>query len=215
MQEINTNELREQVEKKSFIIDTRPTELFSEGFVRGAINVVFNKNFEARAAYFSKNENEIVLILREKDLPKLDELNESFSQPITYYHVADIEAWQQQHIPMDLLINVDAYELKLDITHDDKAIVIDVRPEVQFNDEHIVGAVNMPVSQFNDPAKMGLLDEHHNLYLHCNGGTASVLIASILKRNGFHNIRNISGGLRAVKAEGSVPLKSDNKKNQN
>ena len=213
MQEIGCLELKQHVQNKAFIIDSRPTNIFSDGFVRGAVNIIFNKNFEPRAEYFSKEENELILILQQEDIPQLEKLGEPFKNRIAFFHVADLDAWKQHNIPLDLLINVDAYELKLDITHDDKAIVIDVRPEIQYQDEHIVGAVNMPVSQFNDPAKIGMLDEHHNLYLHCNGGTASVLIASILKRNGFHNIRNIEGGLRAIKEDGSVPLKTDNKKN--
>ena len=215
MQEIEIRELKVAVANKVFIIDARPTAQFADGFVMGAINIVLNQNFEARAEYFTKGVEQFLLIANREDLEEVGALGEEFKKKIAGIHYGNFETWQQNDIPIDLIINVDPYELKLDITHDDKAVVIDVRAQIQYDEEHIVGAVNMQLTDFNDPAKIGMLDEKHNLYLHCNGGTASVLISSVLKRHGFHNIRNIEGGIRAVREDGNIPLNADNKKSQN
>ena len=215
MQELTIVQLKEAIEKNALIIDTRPTEEFVNGFVQGAVNIVLNQNFEARTKFFSKNEKEFILVIKAEDKSKLNEFEKDFKSKISAVHYGTFQDWQENNVPIDLVINVDPYELRLDIKHDDKAVVIDVRAQVQFDEEHIVGATNIPVNEFGDSAKMGMLDDKHNLYLHCNGGTSSVLISSILKRNGFHNIRNIEGGLRAVVADGNIPLSTKNKKSQN
>lgn len=215
MQELSIPALQKAVEAKTLIIDARPTAQFVDGFIQGAVNIVLNENFEARADFFSKNEEKVIVVCRPEDKEKLKELTGDFSNKISAYHMGSFADWHDANIPIDLIINVDPYELRLDIKHDDKAIVIDVRPQIQYDAEHIVGATNMPVTDFADAAKIGMLDDKHNLYLHCNGGTASVLISSVLKRNGFHNIRNVEGGLRAVVTDGNIPLHVQNKKSQN
>ena len=46
MQELNIEQLKASIANKEFLIDARPTAQFVDGFVMGAINIVFNENFE-------------------------------------------------------------------------------------------------------------------------------------------------------------------------
>ena len=41
---------------------------------------------------------------------------------------------------------------------------------------------------------MATINEENNLYVHCGGGYRSVIASSLLKRQGIHNLRNVSGG---------------------
>ena len=215
MKELSINQLEKAVKDLSLIIDTRPTDIFVNGYLKGALNVVLNQNFSARAQYFAETHDEIIIVARKEDEDKLNELLEDdLREKVIAIQYQSLEMWQKNSLPIDMIINVDPYELKLDITHDDKAVVLDVRTSQQYDEEHIVGAVNMQMNDFKDHAKIGLLDENSNLYLHCNGGTRSVLLTSILKRNGFHNIRNVEGGFKAVLDDGNIPTASNNKKSQ-
>jgi rhodanese-related sulfurtransferase len=45
-----------------------------------------------------------------------------------------------------------------------------------------------------DPASMANLEDNQNIYVHCAGGYRSVIAASIIKKEGIHNLRNIVGG---------------------
>jgi rhodanese-related sulfurtransferase len=45
---------------------------------------------------------------------------------------------------------------------------------------------------------MANLTENQNIYVHCAGGYRSVIAASLLKRQGFHNLRNILGGWNKI-----------------
>jgi rhodanese-related sulfurtransferase len=49
-----------------------------------------------------------------------------------------------------------------------------------------------------DPVSLAMLNEHDNLYVHCGGGYRSVIAASLMKRQGFHNLRNVTGGWKKL-----------------
>ena len=57
-----------------------------------------------------------------------------------------------------------------------------------------------------DPASMANIDDRHNVYVHCAGGYRSVIAASLLKRQGIHNIRNIAGGWGEIKKQGKAEI---------
>jgi len=213
LSKISNDDLAHLLATYPLIIDTRPTAEFADGYLKGAINVILNSNFDARATYFAEKHNEIILVAQEQDFDTLNELiSDELAAKSKGVVLSQKVSWLDKKLPLDMIINVDPYELKLDLKHDAKAIVLDVRTGQQFDEEHIVGAVNMQMNDFKDSAKIGLLDENSNLYLHCNGGTRSVLLTSVLKREGFHNVRNIEGGFKAVLSDGNIPTHSNNKK---
>jgi rhodanese-related sulfurtransferase len=78
--------------------------------------------------------------------------------------------------------------------------VLDVRKPAEYADGHLKNAVNLPLDDLTDPGNMGDIEEHHNLYVHCAGGYRSVIAASMLKRQGIHNLRNVLGGWNKIKA---------------
>ena len=51
-----------------------------------------------------------------------------------------------------------------------------------------------------DPGSMSELDEHFNIYIITENGDNSSLAASLLKKQGIHNIRVVVGGWEAVQS---------------
>ncbi|HMI61642.1 MAG TPA: rhodanese-like domain-containing protein, partial [Puia sp.] len=74
---------------------------------------------------------------------------------------------------------------------------------------HIKDAVNLPLSEMTDPASLANLEERHNIYLYCGGGYRSVIAASLLKRQGFHNLRNVTGGWGKIKDQKGIEIVKD------
>lgn len=99
-----------------------------------------------------------------------------------------------------MIINVEADELIMDIPHDKKLLVLDVRKITEFADGHLKNAVNIPLHDFTDPGSLSVIEDDHNLYVHCLGGYRSVIAASILKSQGIHNLRNVTGGWDKIKS---------------
>jgi rhodanese-related sulfurtransferase len=125
-----------------------------------------------------------------------------FDKMIGYLN-GGIEAWQQAGESIDMIINVDADELAMDIPFDDHLVIVDVRKETEFANGHLKDAVNLPLDSLKDPGSMSDLDDAQNMYVHCLGGYRSVIAASLIKKEGFHNIRNVVGGWNAISQLGN------------
>ena len=114
--------------------------------------------------------------------------------------------WKNAGEPIDLIIDVEADELMMDIPHDPNLQVIDVRRPAEFADGHIKDALNMPLNDLVDPALMANIEDEQNLYVHCAGGYRSVIAASMMKKQGFHNLRNVLGGWNNIKKQENVEI---------
>ena len=55
--------------------------------------------------------------------------------------------------------------LAMDIPHDEKLVVIDVRRETEYADGHVKNAVNIPLDTLTDPASMANIEDDQNLYV--------------------------------------------------
>ncbi len=119
------------------------------------------------------------------------------------------EAWKTAGEPIDLVIDVEADEVAMDIPFDDKLVVIDVRKTVEYADGHVKDAVNIPLSTLTDPGSMANIEETDNLYIHCGSGFRSLIAASLLKRQGIHNLRNIVGGYNKLKNQPGIETEKD------
>jgi rhodanese-related sulfurtransferase len=58
----------------------------------------------------------------------------------------------------------------------------------------------------SDILNIATIDTDHNLYVHCAGGYRSVIACSLLKRQGFHNLRNVLGGWSKMKEISALPV---------
>lgn len=85
------------------------------------------------------------------------------------------------------------------------AVVLDVREESELQDGHIINAVHIPLSQISD--KQGQLEKHKNrpIVVACRSGHRSGQACSTLKKAGFENVYNLSGGILAWK-NANLPL---------
>ena len=115
------------------------------------------------------------------------------------YLEGGFEAWKLAGEAIDMIINVEPDELAMDLPHDPNLLVLDVRRESEFADGHVRNALNIPLHEMTDPATLASLEEDQNLYVHCGGGYRSVIAASLMKRQGLHNLRNVEGGWNRIK----------------
>jgi rhodanese-related sulfurtransferase len=116
------------------------------------------------------------------------------------------ETWKSAGEPIDIIVDIEPDELMMDIPFDPNLLVVDVRKEAEFGDGHLPDAHNLPLDTMNDIVELANLEETQNLYVHCAGGYRSVIACSLLKRHGFHNIRNVLGGWEKIKELENVKI---------
>jgi rhodanese-related sulfurtransferase len=108
-----------------------------------------------------------------------------------------------------MIIGIEADELAMDIPFDENLVVLDVRKPTEFADGHVKDALNIPLNDLSDPLNMAALEEDQNVYVHCQGGYRSVIAASLLKRQGFHNLRNVIGGWNKIKEQKKIQTEKE------
>ncbi len=81
------------------------------------------------------------------------------------------------------------------MVNNDNALVVDVRPDKEFKQGHIVDALNIPVSQVKD--RIGQLEKHKDrpLVLVCKTGQQTSGVAKQLRAAGFEKVYRLTGGL--------------------
>jgi rhodanese-related sulfurtransferase len=126
------------------------------------------------------------------------------------YLQGGFEAWVAAGEPIDLIIDVEADELAMDIPFDENLVVLDVRKPAEFADGHVKDARNIPLDELIDPAAMAQIEDEQNVYVHCAGGYRSVIAVSLLKRQGIHNLRNVVGGWARIKEQENIETVKEN-----
>ncbi|MBC8034869.1 MAG: MBL fold metallo-hydrolase [Chitinophagaceae bacterium] len=205
MNALDIDSFKELTSKDALILDTRNAATFTQGFIPGSVSIGLEGRFAEWAGSLLPFDQPIVLVT-EKDQEKesLVRLARVGFDKVQGFLQGGFEAWQQAGEPVDLIIDVEADELAMDIPFDEKLVVVDVRREAEFGDGHVTDAVNIPLSELTDVARMAQLDDDHNFYLHCGSGYRSVIALSLLKRQGIHNVRNIAGGWDAIKEQKGI-----------
>jgi rhodanese-related sulfurtransferase len=56
---------------------------------------------------------------------------------------------------------------------------------------------------------MAVIEDNQNVYINCGSGYRSVIAASLLKRQGIHNVRNIVGGWDEIKKQKNIEVEMD------
>jgi rhodanese-related sulfurtransferase len=82
------------------------------------------------------------------------------------------------------------------------ALVVDLRPAAEFAAGHILGARNIPLADLEKRA--GELDKHKAkpVILHCKDGNRAGAGVALLRKNGFGNVVNLTGGYGAWQQAG-------------
>ena len=191
---------RKSEDESIVILDSRNASAFTDGFVPGALFIGRDGNFVEWALDLLSPSARIILIAEaRKEAESIGLLAEAGFTCIEGFLEGGFEAWKAAGEEIDMIINVDAAEMAMDIPFDENLVIVDVRRPVEYAEGHVENAVNIPLSDLSDPGNLVQLEERDNLYIHCTRGYRSVIAASILKQQGYNNLRNISGGWEFIR----------------
>jgi len=197
-------------EEDTWILDTRNATLFTKGFVPGSVSIGLEGRFAEWAGSLLPFDKPMVLVTEPgKEEESVIRLSRVGFDKMKGYLKGGFEAWQSAGETVDLIIDVEADELAMDIPHDPNLVVVDVRRETEFADGHIKNAQNLPLNEMNDLVNLAHFEDGQNLYVHCLGGYRSVIAASLLKRQGVHNLRNVLGGWGKIKEQENIKIEKE------
>jgi hydroxyacylglutathione hydrolase len=192
------------------VLDTRHADIFTQGFIPGSIFIGLEGRFAEWAGSLLPFEKPMILVtepgMEEETVIRLSRVG--FDKMLGYLQ-GSFEAWVAAGEKVDLIINIEADELAMDLPHDPNLVVVDVRREAEYADGHVKGAQNIPLNEMTDVVTIANFEDNQNLYIHCAGGYRSVIASSLIKRQGVHNLRNVLGGWAKIKEEKNIITEKD------
>lgn len=90
------------------------------------------------------------------------------------------------------------------------AQLVDVRTPEEFNQEHLLNAINIDVKSASFETDIKVLDPTRPVFVYCRSGKRSLQAAAILEKNKFKVVYNLDGGINAWKAKGKPVVTPSN-----
>lgn len=204
---LTINEFKELLKQDALLLDTRTAVSFSQGFIPGSIFIGLEGRFAEWAGTLLSFDKPLILITEQgKEEETIIRLSRVGFDKMKGYLSGGFNTWVNAGEKVDMIIDVEADELAMDIPHDSNLLVVDVRRDGEFANAHIKDAMHLPLEEMTDILKLSQFEDHQNLYVHCGGGYRSVIAASLLKRQGIHNLRNVLGGWNKIKEVKAIPV---------
>ena len=197
----------EMKKPKTVVLDTRHEDIFEKGFVPGSVFIGLNGRFAEWVGTLLNMDDRILLVTAKgKEKESIVRMARVGYDNVVGFLEGGFETWKDSGRKYDMIISIDAEEFLLDYNHD-KITVIDVRKESEYEAGHVEGAENVVLQEFDQ--QLHKLDDHEdkNLYVHCLAGYRSMIAASLMRRKGFQNLKNVTGGWNAIKNSG-IPVES-------
>ncbi len=82
------------------------------------------------------------------------------------------------------------------------AVLIDVREEEDWRDDHAKGAKHLDRGSIELEIEEQVPDLKTPIICYCGGGSRSALVVESLQKMGYENVRSVAGGFRAWKEAG-------------
>ncbi len=204
--ELSVNEFEAAAnETDAVIIDTRDSNIFTNGFIPNSINIGIDGSFATWVGTLIPDVKQMLLIVadegrEEEVITRLARVG--YDNAIGFLK-GSFKAWLDAGKEQDKILSVNEDQLSA-IIKSETANIIDVRKASEYNSEHLVAAENAPLDFINE--SMLKIDPAKTYYVHCAGGYRSVVFISILQARGYGNLINVKGGFNALKESGKFKI---------
>jgi hydroxyacylglutathione hydrolase len=200
---IAVEEFHALVEAGHVVVDLRDQLAFGGGHVPGSLGIGVDGSLSTWAAWVVPYGTPILLVAETPFAvdPAIRALVRVGLDAIRGWLEGGMNAWRQEGLPIATLPQMSIPELAAALDRGGAVDVLDVRADGEWNDGHIEGALHVHGGVVEDR----LDDIPRNgrpLAVICGSGYRSTVAASVLKRAGFGDVRNVPGGMRGWRSAG-------------
>jgi glyoxylase-like metal-dependent hydrolase (beta-lactamase superfamily II)/rhodanese-related sulfurtransferase len=189
-------------ETGALVLDTRDASEFAKGFIPRSINIGLEGSFAQWVGEMIPDIRQQILLVTEngKEEEAIIRLSRVGYDGAIGYLKDGFQSWVKAGKDVDVLKRIDAEEFAKQYEH--KPLLIDVRKKSEFDSEHVLGSVNIPLNEIN--RHLAAFPKDKPFILNCAGGYRSMIAASMLKQRGWDNFVDVIGGFTEIKKT-SVP----------
>lgn len=185
-------------DKDVLIIDVRSEYEYEKGHLLNAINLPYDDDdFKSELNEIIDYKDKIILVYcrsgnrSEKAAVKL--VDNGFKN---VKNVTDgVDEYDYKLVKVDNITGREAEKMINDDKHDKDLIILDVREPKDFNNGHLLNAINIPIE--NIDKRMDELRNYKSkdIIVYCNTGRKSAEVAEKLVEHGFTDVTNIVDGV--------------------
>lgn len=195
----------EKGKNETVVLDTRPIEAFGGAHIPDALSIALRRAFPIWVGWMVRPHQHILLVLNDDaHLPIVcKQLLQAGFDRIGGALSRGMEAWFSAGLPMDMVLQMSAHELKSQIYDADTDYgmqVVDVRGDREWREGHLPSArhIGLPRLLHHLPA----LRADRPVVVYCSSGFRGSIAASVLQQHGFRQVYNVPGGITAWRAAG-------------
>jgi hydroxyacylglutathione hydrolase len=188
------------------LVDARSSAAWGAGHVPGSYNVqASSSEFEQRVGWVVPDGTPIVLLAETDDEARRCLWEMAFiglDRSVTGFLEGGIDTWMRAGLPLATVQQIDVFSVHRRREENGLA-VLDVRTADEWRDGHIADAHFMPYTslapQLEVPAQWDALDLDRDgpIAVTCAAGNRSSTAISLMLRQGFRNVLNVTGGMEA------------------
>ncbi|HEY3440176.1 MAG TPA: rhodanese-like domain-containing protein [Paludibaculum sp.] len=185
------------------VVDTRPAMQFAVAHVPGALHIALTGQYASWAARILGLDRQLIIAGEDPEHVRESQLRLARVgvENVAGYLVDGVHGWitggyELEYIPQ---VAVQDFE-ELREQEGDRLLVLDVREPGEVADAVIENSVRIPLGHLQ--GREGELDKSRLVVVHCKGGYRSSIATSILRRAGFREVANLTGGFDAWKIAG-------------
>jgi hydroxyacylglutathione hydrolase len=185
------------------VLDTRQPMQFAVAHVPGSVHIGLSGQYASWAARILGLDERIILVGEDEDHLRESQLRLARVgiEHVDAYLEGGIAGWIESGYELEYIPQISAQEFASLLEQEkDRVAVLDVREPGEVEAGAIENSFHIPLGQLT--ARTNELSPNGLLVVHCKGGYRSSIATSILRRAGFREIANLTGGFDAWQAAG-------------
>ena len=187
----------------AIVVDTRPAMQFAVAHVPGSMHIALTGQYASWAARILGLDTPLILAGEDPEHVRESQMRLARVgiENLAGYLADGVVGWIRNGYQLDYIPQItvqDFMELRDQEPH--RIAILDVREPGEVASGVIENAVCIPLGKLG--SRLGELDREKLLVVHCKGGFRSSIATSILRRGGFRDIANLTGGFDAWKTAG-------------
>ena len=185
-------------ETDALMLDTRDAGDFAKGFIPNSINIGLEGSFAQWVGEMIPDVKQQILLItypgkEEEAITRLSRVG--YDRTVGFLE-GGFESWKKANKPYETVDRITPKVFE-QMYQTNRVLVIDVRKKSEFDSEHVIGAINVPLNEINQ--HLSQFPKNKPFVLHCAGGYRSMVAASILKQRGWEDFVDVIGGFDALK----------------
>ena len=199
-------EVEAMIREGHYLIDARSSAAWGGGHIAGSINVQMSSSeFEQRVGWVVPDDAPIILLTDKDAQAQSCMYNMGFiglDQHVAGFLEGGLSAWMNSGRPVRTTPQMDVFTLS-ERRAANEIHVLDTREQDEWDDGHIEGAVFMPYTrlapQLERPPRFDELglEKGACIAVACATGNRSSTAIGLMLREGYTDLRNVTGGMEA------------------